>query len=29
MFKEGRKIRVALAECGLTQVWLISVCLYG
>lgn len=24
MFKEGRKIRVALAECGLTQVWLIN-----
>lgn len=24
MFEEGRKIRVALAECGLTQVWLIG-----
>ena len=24
MCEEGRKIRVALAECGLTQVWLIG-----
>ncbi len=24
MFEEGRKIRVSLAELGLTQVWLIE-----
>ena len=24
MFEEGHKIRIALAECGRTQVWLIN-----